>query len=70
MNFIVNNNEPAKYTDKQEVIWLLTQSVQNGNSIETRMKHIQDIQDIRWRYERNNSASSKRNNRRNYPNYQ
>ena len=53
VSFIVNNNEPVKYADKQEVVWLLSQSAQNGDSIETRMKHIQDIQDVHWRNERN-----------------
>ena len=49
INTIINNNEPANYTDKYEVIRVLKQAVQNGESIEIQNKHIENIRDMLWR---------------------
>jgi hypothetical protein len=43
---IINNNEPAAYTDKWEVIKVLKESVQNGDDIGTRIQHIKNIKDM------------------------
>ena len=46
INTIINNNEPANYTDKYEVIRVLKHAVQNGESIEIQNKHIENIRDM------------------------
>jgi hypothetical protein len=46
MNKIKQTNEPANYTDKWEVVRLLQQAVQNGESVETQKQHIENINDM------------------------
>jgi hypothetical protein len=43
---IINNNETAAYTDKWEVLRVLKNAVQNGDNIETQIKHIENIRDM------------------------
>jgi hypothetical protein len=46
MNTILNSNEIANYTDKFEIIRVLKEAVNNGNNLETQIKHIKNIKDI------------------------
>jgi len=43
---IIKENEPAKYTNKVEVVRVLKSAVQNGESIETQTKHVENIKDM------------------------
>jgi hypothetical protein len=53
VNMILKTNEIAGYTDKFEVIRVLQEAVQNGESMETKIKHIENIQDMSNRVVRN-----------------
>jgi hypothetical protein len=46
MKIIMRNNEPAQYTDKHKVVRLLQEAVQNGGSLETQTRHIENIKDM------------------------
>lgn len=46
MKIITNQNQPANYTDKSEVLMLLAKSVQSGENVETRKQHIKNIRDM------------------------
>ncbi len=43
---IRKNNEPAPYTDKHEIIRMFEQAVENGKSINSQEKHIENIKDM------------------------
>lgn len=42
----MDNNEPAQYTDKNKVVRLLQEAVQNGGNPETQTRHIENIKDM------------------------
>jgi hypothetical protein len=46
INEIIDNNEPANYTDKREVIKVLREAVKNGENAETEIQHIEKVQDM------------------------
>jgi hypothetical protein len=46
MNIIMSKNESAQYTDKFEVVRALKEAVQNGENMETRTHHIENINDM------------------------
>lgn len=46
MNIILENNEPAHYTNKIEVVRVLKEAVKNGESMETQIQHIENIEDM------------------------
>jgi hypothetical protein len=46
INSIINNNGLANYTDKYEVIRVLKEAVQNGESMKVRNEHIENIRDM------------------------
>lgn len=46
MRIIIANNEPAPYTDKQEVMRVLQEAVQNGESPEIQWQHIENVRDM------------------------
>ena len=43
---ILNENEPANYTDKHEVIRVLKEAVRNGDNTETEIQHIENVKDM------------------------
>ncbi len=43
---IINNNAPANYTDKHEIIRILKQAVYNGATPEMQEQHAETIQDM------------------------
>ena len=43
---IINNNPPANYTDKHEVIRILATAVQNGAEWESRKHHAESVKDM------------------------
>ena len=43
---IMNNNAPAKYSDKREIVRIFKEAVANGDSIEVQSQHINDINDM------------------------
>lgn len=47
---IMHTNQPAKYTDKKEIVNLLNSGVQNGEDSEIRKEHIRHIQTRRGKY--------------------
>jgi len=46
INIITKKNEPAKYTDKHEVVRVLKEAVLNGENKETQNKHIENIKNM------------------------
>lgn len=46
VNTIINNNEPAAFTDKWEVIRVLKEAVQNGDNMETQIQHVENVRDM------------------------
>ena len=46
MRIIIANNEPASYTDKHEVVRVLQEAVQNGESPEVQWQHIENVRDM------------------------
>ena len=46
MNLILQNNEPAPYTDKHEVLDVLSKAVRNGENREIKSQHIENIKDM------------------------
>ena len=46
---IITNNKPAKFTDKWEVINVLTQAVKNGENNEIQFQHSENIRNIKDR---------------------
>ena len=46
LDIILNKNELAPYTDKFEVVKLLKEAVQNGNSKIIQTQHIENVQDM------------------------
>lgn len=46
MDFIMNNNVPAAYADKWEVVGLLKRAVENGESPQIQMQHIENVRDM------------------------
>lgn len=46
INFILENNHPANFTNKREVVNILKEGVNNGNNPEILTKHIQYINHI------------------------
>ena len=50
MNIIMSNNRSARYTDKYEVDRVLREAVQNGENIETKTQHIENIKDMLGRH--------------------
>jgi hypothetical protein len=46
MKFIIAKNEPATYANKDEVVRLLKNAVQNGENSKTRIQHIKNIKDM------------------------
>lgn len=43
INHIINSSNPAEYTDKKEIIYVLKQSVENGDNQEIISKHVENI---------------------------
>ena len=43
---IINDNKPAEYTDKYEIVHILKQAVKNGNDPEIQNKHSENIKDM------------------------
>ncbi len=48
INFIVSNNQRAKYSNKQEVSNILQQAVSNGANKGIQYQHIENIRDMLW----------------------
>lgn len=46
LKIIIGNNAPFYYTNKNEVFMMLKQAVENGESIETQNRHIENIKDM------------------------
>jgi hypothetical protein len=46
MGSIVKNNEPARYTNNNEVVRVLKQAVKNGEDKETQIQHIKNVRDV------------------------
>jgi hypothetical protein len=46
VNRIINNNQPAYFTDKWEVVKVLKEDVENGNNRDIRVQHIQNVQNM------------------------
>jgi hypothetical protein len=46
LEIIMKNNEPAKYTNKKEVVQVFKEAVNNGESMETQIQHIENIEDM------------------------
>ncbi len=43
---IKNNNEPAPYSNKHDILMVLKQAVKNGENLGLQEKHIEDIKDL------------------------
>lgn len=43
MDIILNDNDPARYTDKNEVVRVLKEAVKNGESKEIQNRHVENI---------------------------
>ena len=48
-NEILENNQPAKYGNKWEIVNLLKQAVKNGENLIIREKHIKNIEKLKAR---------------------
>ena len=48
--YIINNNEPAPYTNKREVVNILKEAVENGDNAEVQIQHVENIQQKTGRY--------------------
>ncbi|MDR1027240.1 MAG: NERD domain-containing protein [Rickettsiales bacterium] len=46
INEIIENNKPANYTDKREVVRVLREAVKNGDNAETKDQHIENVRDM------------------------
>jgi hypothetical protein len=46
MEVIMNNNEPARYTNKIEVVRVLKEAVKNGEDKETQIQHIKNVRSM------------------------
>lgn len=46
IELIFKDNEPAHYTNKNEVVRVLKEAVKNGESMETQTQHIENIEDM------------------------
>lgn len=46
MRIIISNNEPAQYTNKNEVVKVLQEAVKNGESPEVQWQHIENVRDM------------------------
>jgi hypothetical protein len=46
MKIITKKNNPAQYTDKLEVVRVLKEAVLNGENLETKNKHIENIKNM------------------------
>ncbi|MDE5423679.1 NERD domain-containing protein [Ancylomarina sp. DW003] len=46
LKLIRENNDPAPYTNKSEIVNVLEQAVINGEELETQEKHVEDIHDM------------------------
>lgn len=46
MNILMNTREPARYTNKYEIVNLLKESVANGNVKEVRDQHVQQVREM------------------------
>jgi hypothetical protein len=46
MEIIMKNNEPVKYTNKNEVVKILNEAVKNGASEETQILHVENVNDM------------------------
>jgi hypothetical protein len=42
----MDNNEPANYTDKHEVVRILREAVKNGANAEIESQHIENVHDM------------------------
>lgn len=49
INFILNNNQRAGYTNKHEVSTTLQQAVANGANKDIQIQHIENIRDMLWK---------------------
>lgn len=43
---IIQNNEPAQYLNKREIVNILIEAVQTGENLETQAKHVENIKDM------------------------
>lgn len=46
LKIITKNNEPALYTDKNEIVRILYKAVFNGENVETQKQHVENITDM------------------------
>ena len=46
MDILMNTREPARYTNKYEIVRVLKDAVENGNNRETQLQHIQNIREM------------------------
>lgn len=46
MGKIIKENEPANYTNKEEIVRVLKEAVNNGETKETQIQHIENINDM------------------------
>ena len=46
MKIITKKNEPAQYTNKNEIVRVLKKAVRNGENVETQIQHIENIKDM------------------------
>ncbi|MFO7620211.1 MAG: nuclease-related domain-containing protein [Bacteroidales bacterium] len=46
MDIIMNNNDPAQYTDKHKVVRLLKEAVQSGEDESIKTRHVENIKDM------------------------
>ncbi len=46
MKIIAKNNEPVQYSNKNEVVMILKEAVENGEYTETQIQHIENVKDM------------------------
>jgi hypothetical protein len=46
MDILMNTREPARYTNKFEIVRVLKDSVENGDNRETQLQHVQNIREM------------------------
>ena len=46
MEIIMQNNKPAQYTNKHEVVRVLKEAVANGNDMANQIKHVENVEDM------------------------
>lgn len=46
MDMLMKNNEPARYTNKHEIVHILKEAVKNGEDKETQIQHIKNVREM------------------------